>query len=271
MTIDGGIQMNLIKQSYRAIKYHKRNTLLFFVFFSVFLILFVVNSQLILTQRASNQLIQDKWDSFKAITSFSSTNLHEEIIKNNHNILSLYNHYFILLITFSFGIFFLYGLVTTTLRRQEISYMKNLGLKKLQVVKHLYTELILISVVSFLAITFVLCVAQNLFIQTTAQINHQVATRELSDQKIIFNQISQDDASLVPTTKEIDKKIINSSQLFLPFNERSIFSNNHQTDNIERLTSNISRNFLFLIVLCGIATLSGSLLYLSFLYKRKVS
>ncbi|THB61699.1 ABC transporter permease [Vagococcus silagei] len=263
-------ELNLIKQSYRAIRYHKRNTLLFFGFFTILLVAFVFINQLLQIQHDSNRLTQSKWNDFKEISAFSSTNLHEEIIKNNQSVVSLYGKYFVILVLIAFAMFFLYGLVTTTLRRQEISYMKNIGLSKLHIFKHLYTELILIAIASFLSVTFVLCVMQNIFIQGTSQINQAISKKQLAEQELVFNQVTSDpqDIEIQPAP---NKKAIDGSQMFVTFNEHSIFSNKEQDSNLQKFSLSITESFLILFLICAAATLFGSMVYLSLYFKRMVN
>ncbi|MGY3765148.1 hypothetical protein ACWOAH_01125 [Vagococcus vulneris] len=238
-----------LKQIYFSMKYHKKLTIAFFVIFTVLLFMLILIYQLRFVQLNSNQILEDKWAFLNELSESTKQNIQHTLAQNNIALLKFYNRILFFLIILSFMSIFFLGYFIANTRKSEIIYMLNSGVAKVKIIGYFIFETLVSSIVSFLILTFLICLLQAPFIKGTVKINQFFNTYQISKQHLIIEQMI-DTENEQPILENREIKISNKKSALLPYNEDTIFLNQMSDHSFRETLNNIFHQYSLLLIIC---------------------
>ncbi|MBP2966795.1 hypothetical protein J8385_19675, partial [Acinetobacter baumannii] len=120
--------MTKLRQSFIAVRYHKRMSISLFIVFSLFLLLLSFISQLISTQKFTLYYLLGKWAQLKEVSPYFDDNLSKHLSSSNALIMNFYENLRIFAIFSTFIIFFLISLYFSHYRKEEFYSLNYIGI-----------------------------------------------------------------------------------------------------------------------------------------------
>ena len=260
--------MTNLKQSFQAAKYHKRMTISLFIFFSIFLLLLSLLSQLEETQKSNINFLMTKWDQLKSLLPTLDSRFGERLNLSNDLILKLYNDLSIFILALAFLLFFLLSLHATKSRKEEIYSLNYIGIKRRKILPRLLLELLFPIILSLPFIFCVLLMFHNQVIDKSIEINQHVLKYYFQSEEVIRNPKETKTATLTPKKGNNNKNETIEPEL-IPYNQTSILDVTSTTDSLSHIFSMLIRNFSLLVINLIVAYISGFYFYTTLGFRRR--
>lgn len=249
--------MTNLRQSFKAVRYHKRMTISLFIVFSLFLLLLSYISQLIDTQKFTLSYLLGKWDQLKHILPQFDTELNNRLGNSNELIMAFYEHLRVLVLVCSFIAFFFISLYFIHSRKEEIYSLNYIGIKRREMLPRLLLELFFPIILSLPVIFCILLVFHSHLLNDSIQTNQKVMKHYFESEQIMPNKREN-----IPVINEPEKKL-------LPYNQTSILDVNISNNSNSHVFTTLLTNFVLLCINLIAAYTAGFYSYTTFGLRRR--
>lgn len=264
--------MDLMKQSFNAVTYHKKSFTLFFALFSGLLLLLTLLSQLIVTQRTTMIFFDGKVTYFKKVSSHFNARIGEELIHTNTSVMHLYQTLYVGCLFLSLLLFIFVGFIFAKSRQEEIQALYFMGIKRVKILNQLIIELIFPITASVLSVSILLLLFQGPFVSKATTLNQTTVKYSLSQQNIVVNPslLANNGTNKISNSTALSSDNIQTTNKgLLPFNEASLFESqiniNSSTHMIKQIIANTA--FLTFVAVLGSSVSFG--VHTKFLFSRR--
>ena len=264
--------MTTLTQSYKAAKYHKKLSIIFFLVFSLLLFLLTFISQLLYSQEAMMNFILKKWDYLKTILPQANTHFNEQLTNSHQYITSVYNNFYLATLLISVIGFFLLSIYIAKHRKEEIYTMQNIGIKQGTILKHFLMDLLLPMIISLSFVMLLFLIFQNQLINRSVNINREVVNNYFEEELLSIHETSDVSASKKTVTKTKKDFIGPATPVksgLSPYNETTLFEFHVSSNSFRKTFSIILSNFAKLCLTSLLGCLLGFYTYTSLFLNRR--
>ncbi|HCM90305.1 MULTISPECIES: FtsX-like permease family protein [Vagococcus] len=262
--------MTTLTQSYKAAKYHKKITIIFFLLFSLLLFLLTFISQLIYSQEAMMSFISKKWDYLKTILPQANTNFNEQLISSNHYITTIYDNFYVASLLSSIFIFFLLSIYIAKNRKEDIQTMQYIGIKKKIILKHLLMDLLLPIILSLSFIMLLFLIFQNQLINRSVNINRNMVNNYFDEELLSIHETNNINQQSTVSKLTKDSKVTTPVRNGLsPYNEATLFEFHVKSNSFRKTFTIILINFSKLCLTSFLGCLLGFYSYTTLFLSRR--
>lgn len=262
--------MTTLTQSYKAARYHKKITIIFFILFSLLLFSLTFISQLIYSQEAMMSFISKKWDYLKTILPQANTNFNEQLISSNHYITTIYDNFYIKILLSSILIFFLLSIYIAKNRKEDIQTMQYIGIKQKVILKHLLMDLLLPIVLSLSFIMLLFLIFQNQLINRSVNINRNMVNNYFDEELLSIHGTNNLSPQATVSKSNNDSNVTTPIKSGLsPYNETTLFEFHVKSNSFRKTFSTILVNFSKLCITSFLGCFLGFYSYTSLFLNRR--
>ena len=264
--------MDLMKQSFNAVTYHKKSFTLFFAFFSGLLLLLTILSQLIATQRATMIFFDGKVTYFKKVSSHFNAKIGQELIQTNTSVMHFYQTLYIGCLLLALLLFVIIGFMFAKSRREEIQALYFMGIKQIKILNQLIVELIFPITASVLSISILLLLFQGPFVAKTTTLNQVTVKHSLLQQNIVVNPylLANNGSNKTSNGTALSSDNIQTTNKgLLPFNEASLFESQIGLNSSTHIIKQIVANAVLLTLVAVIGASVSFGINTKFLFSRR--
>lgn len=255
--------MKQLRYAYMGSKYHKKTSILIFVFFSVSLLTLTLLTSLVSIERLKFQQIRERWNDVQLALRNIKLEGFDAVIKADKQLMESYNRAAIVLLCLFVFFSILIAVLCSHERRKEIESFISLGIGYGHMVFQTILQTLIPILLSFAFVTSLLFLFQSSFARTLTSLNSNYLTDSYPAERIV--------AGISAEQSDEDSKKQKKEEIINNFNDTSLFLPRQIENDIMRLSKTIPRaaqSFAFLTVIFLACTAVTVFLYSFILYSR---